>query len=83
MLVIFISGHKTTQLVMAFISNQLQVSNQTISRTTPDASNQLSTQELIFLLDTLKRCVFTGEQVEVMYNTVLKLQNQYLEQNKK
>jgi hypothetical protein len=68
---------------MAFISNQLQVSNQTISRTTPDASNQLSTQELIFLLDTLKRCVFTGEQVEVMYNTVLKLQNQYLEQNKK
>ena len=69
---------------MAFISNQLQVSNQPNSQiTTPDALNQLSSQELIFLLDTLKRCVFTGEQVEVMYNTVLKLQNQYLEQNKK
>jgi hypothetical protein len=69
---------------MAFISNQLQVSNQPNPQiTTPDALNQLSSQELIFLLDTLKRCVFTGEQVEVMYNTVLKLQNQYLELNKK
>jgi hypothetical protein len=69
---------------MAFISNQLQVSNQPNSQiTTPDASNQLSSQELIFLLDTLKRATFTGEQVEVMYNTTLKLQNQYLEQNKK
>jgi len=71
---------------MAFVSNQLQVSNQpnqTISRTTPDTSNQLSSQELIFLLETLKRATFTGEQVEIMYNTTLKLQNQYLEQNKK
>jgi hypothetical protein len=69
---------------MAFISNQLQVSNQPNSQiTTPDASNQLSSQELIFLLDTLKRATFTGEQVEIMYNTTLKLQNQYLEQNKK
>jgi hypothetical protein len=69
---------------MAFISNQLQVSNQPNHQiTTPDASNQLSSQELIFLLDTLKRATFTGEQVEIMYNTTLKLQNQYLEQNKK
>ena len=69
---------------MAFISNQLQVSNQPNPQiTTPDALNQLSSQELIFLLDTLKRATFTGEQVEIMYNTTLKLQNQYLEQNKK
>jgi hypothetical protein len=69
---------------MAFISNQLQVSNQPNPQiTTPDTSNQLSSQELIFLLDTLKRATFTGEQVEIMYNTTLKLQNQYLEQNKK
>jgi hypothetical protein len=69
---------------MAFISNQLQVSNQPNPQiTTPDASNQLSSQELIFLLDVLKRATFTGEQVEIMYNTTLKLQNQYLEQNKK
>ena len=71
---------------MAFISSQLQVSNQpntTILNTTPETSNQLSSQELIFLLDTLKRATFTGEQVEIMYNTTLKLQNQYLEQNKK
>ena len=71
---------------MAFILSQLQVSNQpntTISNTTPETSNQLSPQELIFLLDTLKRATFTGEQVEIMYNTTLKLQNQYLEQNKK
>ena len=69
---------------MAFISNQLHVSNQPNPQiTTPDTLNQLSSQELIFLLDTLKRATFTGEQVEIMYNTTLKLQNQYLEQNKK
>ena len=47
-----------------------------------DATNQLTAQELVFLLDALKRTTFVGEQVETMFNTVLKLQNQYLEQTK-
>jgi hypothetical protein len=65
---------------MAFTSGQLQINNSL--QPTLDATNQLSAQELVFLLDALKRTTFVGEQVETMFNTVLKLQNQYLEQTK-
>ena len=43
-------------------------------------SNQLTAPELAALLDTVKKTTFLGEQVEVVYNMVLKLQNQYIEQ---
>jgi hypothetical protein len=65
---------------MAFNSAQLRQNN--IAQPTLDATNQLNAQELVFLLDALKRTTFVGEQVETMFNTVLKLQNQYLEQTK-
>jgi hypothetical protein len=65
---------------MAFSTAQLRQNN--IAQPTLDATNQLSAQELVFLLDALKRTTFVGEQVETMFNTVLKLQNQYLEQTK-
>jgi hypothetical protein len=65
---------------MAFSSAQLKQNNSL--QPTLDATNQLSAQELVFLLDALKRTTFVGEQVETMFNTVLKLQNQYLEQTK-
>jgi hypothetical protein len=65
---------------MAFSTAQLRQNNSL--HPTLDATNQLSAQELVFLLDALKRTTFVGEQVETMFNTVLKLQNQYLEQTK-
>jgi hypothetical protein len=65
---------------MAFSTTQLRQNNSL--QPTLDATNQLSAQELVFLLDALKRTTFVGEQVETMFNTVLKLQNQYLEQTK-
>ena len=44
--------------------------------------NQLNTSELEFLLTLLKTTTLTGEQVELFYNMVIKLQNQYTEQTK-
>lgn len=44
--------------------------------------DQLSAQELEFLLTLIKQTTFKGEYVEMVYNTTLKLQNQYLKQNK-
>lgn len=46
-------------------------------------TNQLNDKEIVGLLDMIKRTTFLGEQVEVVYNMVLKLQNQYLEQTNK
>lgn len=45
--------------------------------------NQLTGPELDFLLRTLKTCTLKGEQVEMFYNTVIKLQNQYLDKQPK
>jgi len=51
------------------------------STTTVDV-NQLSLEELEFVLTALKDVTITGSQVEMFYNLVVKLQNQYVEQSK-
>jgi hypothetical protein len=48
----------------------------------PLAPDQLNAQELEFLLLLIKQSTFLGENVEKVYNTTLKLQNQYLKQTK-
>ena len=45
-------------------------------------SNQLTPEEIEVLLSLIKRSQFLGEDLEPLYNMVLKLQNQYLEQTK-
>ena len=45
---------------------------------TPDV--QSNDQELAFLLNIVKQSTFLGEHVELTYNTVIKLQKQYLQQ---
>lgn len=45
--------------------------------------NQLNVPELDFLLKVLKTATLTGEQVEMFYNLVVKLQNQYISQQPK
>lgn len=47
----------------------------------PDVNN-LSAQELELLLNALKSTTIIGEQVELFYNLVIKLQNQYTELQK-
>ena len=42
-----------------------------------DASNDLTKEELEFLLLSLKKTTFTGEQLEGLFNIVIKLKNQY------
>jgi len=40
--------------------------------------NQLTKEEIQFLVELIKRSSFQGETLESLYNLVLKLQNQYL-----
>jgi|TARA_R110000803_G_scaffold87495_1_gene154229 hypothetical protein len=47
---------------------------------TQDSS--LSKQELEFLLALIKQVTFKGEDVELLYNVVNKIQQQYINQNK-
>lgn len=49
----------------------------------PQDSTQLDSREIIFLLEVLKKSQFIGEQVEIVYTSILKLQNQYIAQTKK
>lgn len=48
----------------------------------PLSSNQLSAKEIEVLLSMVKRTTFLGEDIEPLYNLVVKLQNQYTEQTK-
>jgi PHD/YefM family antitoxin component YafN of YafNO toxin-antitoxin module len=51
------------------------------SNPTPLA-NQLNAAELELLLTVIKRSQFLGEHVELVYNTTVKIQNQFLERTK-
>ena len=44
--------------------------------------DQLTLKEIEILLSLIKRSTFLGENIEPLYNMVIKLQNQYLEQTK-
>jgi hypothetical protein len=44
--------------------------------------NKLEKEELELLINLIKRSSFLGEHVEIVYNIVLKLQNQFLEETK-
>lgn len=47
----------------------------------PVDPNKLNSQELQLALQLLKEVSIKGENVQVFYNLVVKLQNQYLEQS--
>jgi len=53
----------------------------TISSTV--SNNTLNLEDLDFLLHYLRNADLKGHQVEMFYNLVIKLQNQYIEQSKK
>jgi len=44
--------------------------------------NQLTKEEIQFLVELIKRSSFQGDSLESLYNLVLKLQNQYLSLDK-
>jgi hypothetical protein len=72
---------KFLNLVMGLV-NKDKVQVVTNNNTPVSQQDQLSVQELEFLLMLVKQATFKGEYVEIVYNTTLKLQNQYLKQNK-
>jgi hypothetical protein len=45
-------------------------------------TNHLTTQEIEVLLSMIKRTTFLGEDIEPLYNLIIKLQDQYIEQTK-
>jgi hypothetical protein len=76
---------KIKQLVMGFTASNVVIENQNNNNIKQEKSlspSQLNAKELEVLLSLIKTSTFLGEDVEIIYNMVVKLQNQYLEQTK-
>ena len=63
------------------------ISSQEVKQNIPSPApkidtNKLSKEELELLLALIKRSQFLGEHVEIVYNMVVKIQNQYLAESK-
>lgn len=67
--------------VMGFNANNVKGDTRSYV-TPPTPSNQLTIQEIEVLLSIIKKTTFLGEDIEPLYNLVLKLQSQHTEQNK-
>tara|TARA_R110000803_G_scaffold21095_1_gene53456 strand:+ start:446 stop:649 length:204 start_codon:yes stop_codon:yes gene_type:complete len=66
--------HKIKQLVMSILNK--------ITPTPVADEHKLTQKELEFLLFMIKEVSFKGENVEELYNILVKLQKQYLSLNK-
>ena len=74
---------------MAFNSKNTVVANNLVQQPTQQPINNTSTQssdlelpELEFLLKVLSSADLKGNQVEMFYNLIIKLQNQFVQKNK-
>ena len=70
---------------MGFTASNVVIENQNNNNIKQEKSlspSQLNAKELEVLLSLIKTSTFLGEDVEIIYNMVVKLQNQYLEQTK-
>jgi len=78
---IFLSTlNKIKKLVMSFSAGH--VTSDENKKIQPLSPNQLSAKEIEILLSMIKRTTFLGEDIEPLYNLIIKLQNQYIEQTK-
>ena len=68
--------------VMAFLSNQTVVANQSKTESINSSTNDLTKDELAMMLNILKEVTLKGHQVEIFYNLIVKIQNQFLEKSK-
>lgn len=80
---IFISTHNKKiikKVIMALIDKIQNKGNQPIEA---DSSNliELNKRETEFLLQTIRNSQFKGEDIEVLYNLVLKVQKLYIHYN--
>ena len=74
---------------MAFSSKNTVVANNLVQQptqqpinNTPTQSSELELPELEFLLKVLSSADLKGNQVEMFYNLIIKLQNQFVQKNK-
>ena len=83
-MVIFIFIRKILKkIVMAFTSNNVRVNNVSeVEKSTSFINDNLTPEEIQLILVTLRNSTFKGEHVELFYNTVVKLQKQYTNQQK-
>jgi glutathione peroxidase-family protein len=75
-------------ILKKFIKRVMSFSAGHISGQQPETNNkslspnQLTAKEIEVLLSMVKRTTFLGEDIEPLYNLVIKLQNQYIEVTK-
>ena len=74
---------------MAFNSKNTVVANNLVQQptqqpinNTPTQNSELELPELEFLLKVLSSADLKGNQVEMFYNLIIKLQNQFVQKNK-
>ena len=72
---------------MAFSAKNTIIANTLVQQpvqdnTTPTQSSELELSELEFLLKMLSNADLKGHQVEMFYNLIVKLQNNFLQKNK-
>jgi hypothetical protein len=68
---------------MAFTSGNVIVNNVSeVEKSTSPINDNLTPEEIQLILVTLRNSTFKGEHVELFYNTVVKLQKQYTNQQK-
>jgi hypothetical protein len=65
---------------MGFTTKDLVVVNE--EKKVKQSTDELSLVELEFLLGTLKNIDLKGHQVEMFYNLIIKIQNQYINKTK-
>ena len=66
------------KLVMAFSARNFTIPEKVVTNN----QDSLTLEEIQLILASLRNSTFKGEHVELLYNTVLKLQNQYIKQQK-
>jgi hypothetical protein len=68
---------------MSFTANHVEgATPNNKNKNIPLIPNQLNIKELEVLISLIRKSTFSGEDIEPIYNMVIKLQNQYLEQAK-
>ena len=67
---------KVTSKYMGFKASNTIIKTETNTKSQSDI--QLSEIEIVTLLSLVKRSTFNGEDIESLYNLVLKLQQQYV-----
>jgi hypothetical protein len=70
------------KIVMGFTANHVEGTSSIQPQNQSLSPNQLTVREIEVLLSMVKRTTFLGEDIEPLYNLIIKLQNQYTEQVK-